>query len=59
MTPVYLLDTDIFSDLLYEADPPTQGDLISRRIAELAPGRVVVCAVTVAEVMRGMIGLIG
>lgn len=59
MTPLHLLDTDIFSDLLYEADPPTQGDLISRRIAELAPGQVVVCAVTVAEVMRGMIGLIG
>lgn len=59
MTPLYLLDTNIFSDLLYEADPPAQGDLISHRVAALAPGQVVICAVTVAEVLRGMINLVG
>ncbi|MBC8140863.1 MAG: hypothetical protein H7Y38_05420 [Armatimonadetes bacterium] len=44
----------IFSDAagsrLYEADPPAQGDLNSHQITALAPGQVVLCAVTVAEV---------
>ena len=56
--PVYLLDTDIFSEYLNEETLPTSDAPITRRIAALAPGEVTLCIVTLTEVMRGMLNLL-
>lgn len=55
---VYLLDTDTFSEYLNEDILPDADSPVTRRIAALEPGQVVVCAVTLAEVMRGMLNLL-
>ena len=55
---LYLLDTDTFSEYLNENTLPLSDAPLTRRIAALAPGQVVVCAVTLAEVMRGMLNLL-
>ena len=55
---VYLLDTDTFSEYLNEATLLDADAPITRKIAALAPGQVIVCVVTFAEVMRGMLNLL-
>ena len=55
---VYLLDTDTFSEYLNEDTLPLSDAPLTRRIAALEPGQVVVCVVTLAEVMRGMLNLL-
>ena len=55
---IYLLDTDTFSEYLNEDNLPLSNAPLTRRIATLAPGQVGVCAVTLAEVMRGMLNLL-
>jgi tRNA(fMet)-specific endonuclease VapC len=55
---VYLLDTDTFSEYLNEDTLPESEAPITRRIAALTPGQVIICAVTLAEVMRGMLNLL-
>ena len=54
----YLLDTDTFSEYLNEDTFPEANAPIAQRITALAPGQVVVCVVTLAEVMRGMLNLV-
>lgn len=54
----YLLDTDTFTEYLNEETFPDSEAPITRRIAALAPGQVMICAVTLAEVMRGMLNLL-
>ena len=52
---VYLLDTDTFSEYLNEDTLPEADAPITRRMDALAPEQVLLCAVTLAEVMRGML----
>ncbi len=55
---VYLLDTDIFSEYLNEDALPLSEALLTQRIAALEAGQIVISAVTLAEVMRGMLNLL-
>ena len=55
---VFLLDTDTFSEYLNEDPSIDAASPITRHIASLAPDRVVISAVTLAEVMRGMLNLL-
>ena len=55
---LYLLDTDTFSEYLNEDTFAEAEAPITRRIAALTPGQVVICVVTLAEVMRGMLNLL-
>ena len=55
---VYVFDTDTFSEYLNEETLPEADAPITRRIATLAPEQVLICAVTLAEVMRGMLNFL-